>query len=45
MQLGKALINLNRVGAQVNWIRLTGISDHVKIRPREYVRDAAEHSF
>ena len=30
--------------ATVHWLRHTGISDDVKIRPREYVRDDAGHS-
>jgi hypothetical protein len=30
--------------ATVHWIRHTGISDDVKIRPREYVRDDAGYS-
>ncbi len=30
--------------ATVHWIRHTGISDDVKIRPREHVRDDAGHS-
>lgn len=29
--------------ATVHWPRHTGISDDVKIRPREYVRDDAGH--
>ena len=28
----------------VHWLRHTGISDDVKIRPREHVRDDAGHS-
>jgi hypothetical protein len=28
----------------LHWLRHTGISDDVKIRPREHVRDDAEHS-
>ena len=28
----------------VDWLRHTGISDDVKIRPREHVRDDAGHS-
>lgn len=28
----------------MHWIRHTGISDDVKIRPREHVRDDAGHS-
>lgn len=31
-------------GATVHWLRHTGISDDVKIRPREHVRDDAGHS-
>jgi len=34
--------NLNE--ATVHWLRHTGISDDVKIRPREHVRDDAGHS-
>ncbi len=30
--------------ATVHWLRHTGISDDVKIRPRERVRDDAGHS-
>lgn len=30
--------------ATLHWLRHTGISDDVKIRPREYVRDDAGHS-
>ena len=30
--------------ATVHWLRHTGISDDVKIRPREHVRDDASHS-
>lgn len=33
---------LNEVTA--HWLRHTGISDDVKIRPREHVRDDAGHS-
>ena len=29
--------------ATVHWLRHTGISEDVKIRPREYVRDDAGH--
>lgn len=32
------------VDATVHWLRHTGISDDVKIRPREHVRDDAGHS-
>jgi site-specific recombinase XerD len=32
------------VAATVHWLRHTGISDDVKIRPREHVRDDAGHS-
>ncbi len=32
------------VGATVHWLRHTGISDDVKHRPREHVRDDAGHS-
>lgn len=32
------------VSATVHWLRHTGISDDVKIRPREHVRDDAGHS-
>jgi len=32
------------VGATVHWLRHTGISDDVKRRPREHVRDDAGHS-
>jgi len=34
--------NLNE--ATVHWLRHTGISDDVKVRPREHVRDDAGHS-
>ena len=34
----------NLVQATVHWLRHTGISDDVKIRPREHVRDDAGHS-
>jgi hypothetical protein len=30
--------------ATVHWLRHTGISEDVKFRPREYVRDDAGHS-
>jgi hypothetical protein len=30
--------------ATVHWLRHTGISDDVKVRPREHVRDDAGHS-
>ena len=30
--------------ATVHWLRHTGISEDVKHRPREYVRDDAGHS-
>lgn len=30
--------------ATVHWLRHTGISDYVKLRPREHVRDDAGHS-
>ena len=30
--------------ATVHWLRHTGISDDLKIRPREHVRDDAGHS-
>ena len=30
--------------ATVHWLRHTGISDDVKTRPREHVRDDAGHS-
>ncbi len=30
--------------ATVHWLRHTGISDDVTIRPREHVRDDADHS-
>ena len=30
-------------GATVHWLRHTGISEDVKIRPREHVRDDAGH--
>ncbi len=36
---GQTLMN-----ATVHWLRHTGISDDVKIRPREHVRDDAGHS-
>ena len=36
---GQALMN-----ATVHWLRHTGISDDVKIRPREHVRDDTGHS-
>ncbi len=32
------------MNATVHWLRHTGISDDVKIRPREHVRDDAGHS-
>ena len=32
------------IDATVHWLRHTGISDDVKIRPREHVRDDAGHS-
>jgi hypothetical protein len=32
------------MGATVHWLRHTGISDDVKIRPREHVRDDAGYS-
>jgi hypothetical protein len=32
------------ISATVHWLRHTGISDDVKIRPREHVRDDAGHS-
>lgn len=32
------------MAASVHWLRHTGISDDVKIRPREHVRDDAGHS-
>lgn len=32
------------IEATVHWLRHTGISDDVKIRPREHVRDDAGHS-
>lgn len=32
------------MGATVHWLRHTGISDDVKRRPREHVRDDAGHS-
>lgn len=34
----------NLYSATVHWLRHTGISDDVKIRPREHVRDDAGHS-
>jgi len=34
----------NLMEATVHWLRHTGISDDVKIRPREHVRDDAGHS-
>ncbi len=50
----KAIIQLNEnnlseeaetlIEATVHWLRHTGISDDVKIRPREHVRDDAGHS-
>ena len=50
----KAIEQLNKDGlnedaeslieATVQWLRHTGISDDVKIRPREHVRDDAGHS-
>lgn len=50
----QAIIQLNKDGfseeaealneATVHWLRHTGISDDVKIRPREHVRDDAGHS-
>ena len=32
------------MAATVHWLRHTGISEDVKIRPREHVRDDAGHS-
>lgn len=32
------------MSATVHWLRHTGISDDVKVRPREHVRDDAGHS-
>ena len=32
------------IAATVHWLRHTGISEDVKIRPREHVRDDAGHS-
>ena len=32
------------LSATVHWLRHTGISEDVKIRPREHVRDDAGHS-
>lgn len=50
----RAIQNMNHAGkveeaealmdATVHWLRHTGISDDVKIRPREHVRDDAGHS-
>jgi hypothetical protein len=34
----------NLYSATVHWLRHTGISDDVKTRPREHVRDDAGHS-
>ena len=34
----------NLQSATVHWLRHTGISEDVKIRPREHVRDDAGHS-
>ena len=34
----------NLHSATVHWLRHTGISEDVKIRPREHVRDDAGHS-
>ena len=34
----------NLATATVHWLRHTGISEDVKIRPREHVRDDAGHS-
>jgi integrase len=34
----------NLLSATVHWLRHTGISDDVKLRPREHVRDDAGHS-
>lgn len=34
----------NLQSATVHWLRHTGISDDVKFRPREHVRDDAGHS-
>ena len=34
----------NLQSATVHWLRHTGISDDVKIRPRDHVRDDAGHS-
>ncbi|MBA2650061.1 MAG: site-specific integrase [Legionella sp.] len=35
---------MNLASATVHWLRHTGISEDVKIRPREHVRDDAGHS-
>lgn len=50
----RAAIELEKLGEQeeanvlktetVHWLRHTGISEDVKHRPREHVRDAAGHS-
>jgi len=34
----------NLAAATVHWLRHTGISEDVKLRPREHVRDDAGHS-
>ena len=41
---GKTLEAETLTEATVHWLRHTGISDDVKIRPREHVRDDAGHS-
>lgn len=43
-QAGKSEEAESLMGATVHWLRHTGISDDVKIRPREHVRDNAGHS-
>jgi site-specific recombinase XerD len=43
-QEGKSEEGESLMDATVHWLRHTGISDDVKIRPREHVRDDAGHS-
>ncbi|MCP4936348.1 MAG: site-specific integrase [bacterium] len=43
-QEGKSEEAESLMDATVHWLRHTGISDDVKIRPREHVRDDAGHS-
>ena len=53
MCFDKAILNLEQQSpeeaeilrsATVHWLRHTGISEDVKIRPREHVRDDAGHN-